>query len=44
MATHMNKISDYLQQQNIDSSLLVGLHNRWHAARNYQYNTVHKVE
>jgi len=42
MTTHMNKISDYLQQQNINNSLLV--HNHWHAAGNYQCNTIHKVE
>ena len=38
----MNKISDYLQQQNINNSLLV--HSHWHAARYYQYNTTHKVD
>jgi len=42
MTTHMNKISDYLQQQNINNSLLV--HSHWHAARYYQYNTTHKVD
>jgi len=41
MTTHMNKVSDYLQQQNINNILSV--HSLWHAARN---NTtgLHKVD